>query len=65
MTVSADPRITAPFAVAGAPLPPNEETTVWVPCPRCWGQREVFYETATGLVPLTFSGCLGLGEKPS
>lgn len=45
------------------PEPAEEPTLVWVPCGRCWGQRQVFYETADGLVPLTCQDCGGLGDR--
>lgn len=47
MTVSADPRITAPFAVAAAPLH-VEEPIVWKPCPTCWSQGREFVQDDDG-----------------
>lgn len=57
--MSADPRITAPFAAAGAPLP----ELVWVPCATCWGQRILWHQTPEGLRPATCEGCSGIGEQ--
>jgi hypothetical protein len=51
-------------------LGPAHPAVVWVTCPTCWGQRQIFelFAAPNGdgdlLVPHACPGCLGVGELP-
>ena len=61
MTVSANPRIKAPFAAAGAPLP--ELTIAWTDCPTCWRQGRLYTRDDDGQWwQETCPQCLGVRE---
>ena len=57
--MAADPRIKAPFAAAGAPL----DELVWVPCPTCWGQRQLWCARGGVLAHETCPECYGIGGR--
>lgn len=45
-------------------IQPIPITPIWVPCPMCWGQRQIFENpNGEGYVPVQCPHCLGLGER--
>lgn len=41
----------------------SQPAAVWVMCPTCWGQRQIFEDfNGEGLVPCMCPACLGLGQ---
>jgi hypothetical protein len=55
---------------AAKAIGPAAPAVVWIPCPTCWGQRQIFEVVAAAngegdmLVPHSCPGCLGIGEVP-
>lgn len=41
---------------------PANTPAVWVDCPTCWGQRQIFTRKQDGLIPDTCPTCLGVGQ---